>query len=157
MQQEKQQANPRVPAPATTWTVSDVLSSHHTSQDTQPESIASACHSVFGRVQAWGGRYFKCQSLYFHEGRDFCFVHKCFHIVGTKQRPDWAWVNKHLKYVIRWTWTWANAGRWWGTGRPGVLLSTGSWRVRHDLAIDQQQQVRQARLRGKSNPQISAT
>lgn len=74
-QQEKQQANPRVLAPATTWTVSDVLSSHHTSQDTQPESVASACHSVFGRVQAWGGRYFKRQSLYFHEGRDFCFVH----------------------------------------------------------------------------------
>ena len=23
------------------------------------------------------------------------------------------------------TWTWANSGRWWGTGRPGVLQSMG--------------------------------
>ena len=25
-----------------------------------------------------------------------------------------------------WTWVWANSRRWWGTGRPGVLQSTGS-------------------------------
>ena len=37
-----------------------------------------------------------------------------------------------------------------------MLLSTGSRTVRHDLATEQQQ-VRQARLCGKSNPQISAT
>ena len=24
---------------------------------------------------------------------------------------------------MQWTWTWANSRRWWGTGRPGVLLS----------------------------------
>ena len=22
---------------------------------------------------------------------------------------------------MQWTWTWANSGRWWGTGSPGVL------------------------------------
>ena len=27
---------------------------------------------------------------------------------------------------VQWTWTWANSGRWWGTGRPGVLQSNGS-------------------------------
>ena len=27
---------------------------------------------------------------------------------------------------VQWTWTWANSGRWWGTGRPGVLQSMGS-------------------------------
>ena len=26
---------------------------------------------------------------------------------------------------MRWTWTWANSGRWWGTGRPGMLQSMG--------------------------------
>ena len=25
--------------------------------------------------------------------------------------------------LIQWTWTWANARRWWGTGRPGMLQS----------------------------------
>ena len=30
---------------------------------------------------------------------------------------------------IQWTWTWAKSGRWWGTGRPGVLQSKGLQRV----------------------------
>ena len=39
---------------------------------------------------------------------------------------------------MQWTWTWANFGRWWGTGRTGVLQSVGSQRVRHNLATEQQ-------------------
>ena len=35
---------------------------------------------------------------------------------------------------------WANPKRWWGTGKPGRLQYMGSWRVRHDLATEQQQQ-----------------
>ena len=34
----------------------------------------------------------------------------------------------------RWTWVWVNSWRWWWTGRPGVLWSMGSQRVRHDWA-----------------------
>ena len=37
-----------------------------------------------------------------------------------------------------WTWVWANSGRWWRTGKLGVLQSMGSQRVGHDLAIEQQ-------------------
>ena len=40
--------------------------------------------------------------------------------------------------LMQWTWTWANFGRWWGTGRPGMLQSTGSQRVGHDWATEQQ-------------------
>ena len=29
-----------------------------------------------------------------------------------------------------WTWVWASSGSWWWTGRPGVLQSMGSQRVR---------------------------
>ena len=29
------------------------------------------------------------------------------------------------------TWVWVNSGRWWQTGRPGVLQSMGSQRVGH--------------------------
>ena len=32
----------------------------------------------------------------------------------------------------RWTWVWASSGSWWWTGRPGVLQSMGSQRVRHN-------------------------
>ena len=31
--------------------------------------------------------------------------------------------------LIEWTWIWANSGRWWGTGRPGLLQSMGLQRV----------------------------
>ena len=34
--------------------------------------------------------------------------------------------------LTRWTWVWVNSGSWWWTGRPGVLQSLGSQRVRHN-------------------------
>ena len=40
----------------------------------------------------------------------------------------------------QWTWVWANSGRWWGTGKPGVWQSMGSQRVGHGLNTEQQQQ-----------------
>jgi len=36
----------------------------------------------------------------------------------------------------QWTWVWVNSGSWWWTGRPGVLLSMGSQRVRHNGATE---------------------
>ena len=32
----------------------------------------------------------------------------------------------------QWTWVWASSRSWWWAGRPGVLQSMGSQRVRHD-------------------------
>ena len=37
------------------------------------------------------------------------------------------------------TWVWVSSGSWWWTGKPGVLQSMGSQRVRHNLATEQQQ------------------
>ena len=34
------------------------------------------------------------------------------------------------------TWVWLNSGRWWWTGRPGVLWFMGSQRVRHDWVTE---------------------
>ena len=34
------------------------------------------------------------------------------------------------------TWVWVNSGRWWWTGRPGVLQFMGSQRVEHDWATE---------------------
>ena len=36
----------------------------------------------------------------------------------------------------QWTWVWVNLGSWWWTGKPGVLQSMGSQRVRHDWATE---------------------
>ena len=32
----------------------------------------------------------------------------------------------------QWTWVWVDSGNWWWTGRPSMLQSMGSQRVRHD-------------------------
>ena len=37
------------------------------------------------------------------------------------------------------TWVWTNSRRWWRTGKPGMLQSMGSQRVRHNWASKQQQ------------------
>ena len=34
----------------------------------------------------------------------------------------------------QWTWVWASSGSWWWTGKPGMLQSMGSQRVRHNWA-----------------------
>ena len=39
----------------------------------------------------------------------------------------------------QWTWVYTNSGRWWRTGKPGVLQSMGSQRVGHDWVTDQKQ------------------
>ena len=39
----------------------------------------------------------------------------------------------------QWTWVWASSGRWWWTGKPDMLQSTGSQRIRHDWETEQQQ------------------
>ena len=41
---------------------------------------------------------------------------------------------------IQRTWVWAGSGRWRWTGKPNVLQSIGSQRVRHDWRTEQQQQ-----------------
>ena len=42
-----------------------------------------------------------------------------------KGRDGW------MASVTQWTWVWAHSRRWWRTGKPGVLQSVGSQRVRH--------------------------
>ena len=37
----------------------------------------------------------------------------------------------------QWTWVWANSGRWWRTGKPGVLQTMGSERIGHDWVTEQ--------------------
>ena len=36
----------------------------------------------------------------------------------------------------QWTWIWVSSGSWWWTGKPGMLQSMGSQRVRHDWATE---------------------
>ena len=36
----------------------------------------------------------------------------------------------------QWTWVWTSSRIWWWTGKPGMLQSMGSQRVRHDWEIE---------------------
>ena len=35
-----------------------------------------------------------------------------------------------------WAWVWVSSRSWWWTGKPGMLQSTGSQRVRHDWVTE---------------------
>ena len=44
-----------------------------------------------------------------------------------REGDDKGW-DGWMASLTQWTWIWANSGRWWRTGRPGVLQSMGSQR-----------------------------
>ena len=37
---------------------------------------------------------------------------------------------------MQWMWVWVHSRSWWWTGKPGMLKSIGSQRVRHDWATE---------------------
>ena len=56
-------------------------------------------------------------------------------IEGKRKRDDRGW-DGWMASLTRWTWVWVNSGRWWWTGRPGVLRFMGLQRVGHDWATE---------------------
>ena len=44
--------------------------------------------------------------------------------------------RQRMASLTQWTWVWVSSGSWWWTGRPGMLQSMGSQRVRHDWATE---------------------
>ena len=54
-------------------------------------------------------------------------------------RQRMRWLDGIADPTCQWTCVRANSGRWWRTGKPGVLQSTGSQRVGHEWATEQQQ------------------
>ena len=48
---------------------------------------------------------------------------------------DRGW-DSWMASLTLWTWVWINSGSWWWTGRPGVVQSVGSQRVRHDWVTE---------------------
>ena len=49
---------------------------------------------------------------------------------------DWGLEEMGMALPAWWTWVWVNSRRWWWTGKPGMLQSLGSQRVRHDWATE---------------------
>ena len=55
-----------------------------------------------------------------------------------EEKDDRGW-DGWMASLTQWTWVWACSGRQWRTGKPGVLQSVASQRLRHDLVTEQQQ------------------
>ena len=51
------------------------------------------------------------------------------------ERDDKRW-DGWTASLTRWIWVWVNSRRWWWIGKPGMLQSMGSQRVRHDWATE---------------------
>ena len=49
---------------------------------------------------------------------------------------DRGW-NGWMASLTRRTWVWANSGRWWRRGKPDMMQSTGSQRVKSNWATEQ--------------------
>ena len=47
---------------------------------------------------------------------------------GEADDRGWGWMAS----LTQWRWVWAGSGNWWWTGKPGMLQSPGSQRLRHD-------------------------
>ena len=46
--------------------------------------------------------------------------------IGGRSREDNRGWDGWVASPTQWTWVWASPGRWWSTGKPGVLQSRGS-------------------------------
>ena len=60
----------------------------------------------------------------------------CWEKFNAKGKGDDRGWDGRMASTTKWTWIWVNSGSWWWTGRPGVLPSMGSQRVRHDWATE---------------------
>ena len=60
----------------------------------------------------------------------------CWEILKARGEGDDRRWDGWMASLIWWTWVWASSGSWWWTGKPGMLKSMGSQRVRHDWVTE---------------------
>ena len=56
--------------------------------------------------------------------------------IESKKRSDDRGWDGWMASPTQWTWVWVSSGNWWWTGRPGVLQSMVSQRVRHSWTTE---------------------
>ena len=81
----------------------------------------------------------------------YSFIQQLFTmlLIRTHLRRPWCWERLKaggegddrgwdgwMPSPTQWTWIWISSGSWLWTGRPGVLQSMGSQRVRHDWVAE---------------------
>ena len=56
--------------------------------------------------------------------------------IEDRRRRDWQRTRWWMASPTWWTWIWASSRIWWWTGKPGLLQSMGSQRIRHDWTTE---------------------
>ena len=59
----------------------------------------------------------------------------CWERLKAGEVDDRGW-DGWMALLTQWTWVWVISGNWWWTGKPGMLQSMESERVRHDWATE---------------------
>ena len=97
------------------------------------KEINPECSSE-GLMQSWSSNYLAtwCEELT-HWKRPWCWER--LRAGGEGDNGEW---DGWMASPSQWTWVWANSGRWWRTGKPGMLPSMWSQRAGHNLATEQQ-------------------
>ena len=72
-------------------------------------------------------RLWPCDAKSQLTGKDWCWER----LKAGGEGDDRGW-DGWMASPTQWRWVWGNSRRSWRTGRPGVLRSRGSERVRHD-------------------------
>ena len=60
----------------------------------------------------------------------------CWEELGAGEEGDDRGWDGWMASRTQWTWVWVKSGRWWWTGRPGVLRFMGSQKFRHDWVTE---------------------
>ena len=58
-------------------------------------------------------------------------VEKILNLGKTESRRKWGW-GGWMVPLAQWTWIWESSGKWWRIGKPSVLQSMGSQKIRYD-------------------------
>ena len=95
------------------------------------KEISPGC-SLVGLMLNWNSNTLAtwCEELT-HLTRPWCWER----LKAGREGDDRGW-NGWMTSPTQWTCISVNSGSWWWTGRPGVLQSMGSQRVRHDWASE---------------------
>ena len=91
-------------------------------------------HSTRGRKGCWHPHLWIIRVWWkepMHWKRPWCWER--FKVGGEGGDRGW---DGWMASLIQWTWVWTSSRRW-RTGKPGVLQSMWSQKVRHDWAIEQ--------------------
>ena len=93
----------------------------HSSSSSKPSRYWSWNSNILG---TW------CEELT-HWKRLWC----CERLKAGGDKEDRGW-DGWMASPTQWTWVWVSSGSWWWTGKPGVLQSMRSQRVRHDWVTE---------------------